>query len=97
MPNSELIKKIICLESEELSYSMVRKNIYSPQERQTVSDIIGFIKKKYHKDKFLMFDNLRTIFKQINNQMYGDYYKLLKYIQKYIKNTFNSIESPKSR
>ena len=59
LPNSELIKKIICLESEELSYSMVRKNIYSPQERQTVSDIIGFIKKKYHKDKFLMFDNLR--------------------------------------
>ena len=59
LPNSELMKKIICLESEELSYSMVRQNIYSPQERQIVSDIIGFIKKKYNKDRFLMFDNLR--------------------------------------
>ena len=27
LPNSELMKKIICLESEELSYSMVRQNI----------------------------------------------------------------------
>ena len=59
LPNSELIKKILCLESHELSYSMVRKNVYTSQEREIVDKTIKLIKQKYHEDKFLMFDNLR--------------------------------------
>ena len=31
LPNSELMKKIICLESEQLSYGMVRKYIFSDE------------------------------------------------------------------
>ena len=59
LPNSELMKKIICLESEELSYSMVRKNIFSEESLKIVNDTIESIRNKYSKDKFLMFDNLR--------------------------------------
>ena len=59
LPNSELIKKIMCLESGHLSYSMVRKNVYDSQERGEVDRIIKVIKDKYHEDNFLMFDNLR--------------------------------------
>jgi len=59
LPNSELLKKIICLESEQLSYSMVRKNIFSDNELSIVNSTISGIRKKYSKDKFLMFDNIR--------------------------------------
>ena len=59
LPNSELIKKIMCLESGQLSYSMVRQNVYDSQERGEVDRIIKLIKEKYHEDNFLMFDNLR--------------------------------------
>tara|TARA_Y100001963_G_C6764905_1_gene441657 strand:+ start:78 stop:1400 length:1323 start_codon:yes stop_codon:yes gene_type:complete len=59
LPNSELMKKIICLESGELSYNMVRKNIYSDIELDIVNQTITLIKQKYSKDKFMMFDNIR--------------------------------------
>ena len=59
LPNSELLKKIICLESQQLSYGMVRKNIFSEQELDFFNSAVEFIKKKYSKDKFLMFDNVK--------------------------------------
>ncbi len=60
LPNSELFKKIICLESEQLSYSQVRKNIYSDNALLVVNNTITAIKKKYGRDRFLMFDNIRN-------------------------------------
>ena len=59
LPNSELMKKIICLESEQLSYGMVRKNVFTEVELGIVKSTINSIKRKYSGDKFLMFDNLR--------------------------------------
>jgi len=59
LPNSELMKKIICLESEQLSYSMVRKNVFTEQSLEIVNNTIARIRKKYSSDKFLMFDNLK--------------------------------------
>ena len=59
LPNSELFKKIICLESEQLSYSMVRKNVYTENALLVVNNTISEIKKKYSSDRFLMFDNIR--------------------------------------
>ena len=59
LPNSELMKKIMCLESEQLSYTMVRKNVYTENDLHVVNNTITQIKKKYSGDKFLMFDNLR--------------------------------------
>ena len=59
LPNSELMKKIICLESEQLSYGMVRKNVFTDQSLEIVNNTIEKIRKKYSSDKFLMFDNLK--------------------------------------
>tara|TARA_R100000231_G_scaffold115265_1_gene85742 strand:- start:2221 stop:3561 length:1341 start_codon:yes stop_codon:yes gene_type:complete len=59
LPNSELMKKIICLESEQLSYGMVRKNVFSDDSLKIVNNTISHIRNKYSSDKFLMFDNLK--------------------------------------
>tara|TARA_R100000781_G_scaffold114909_1_gene87823 strand:+ start:1946 stop:3289 length:1344 start_codon:yes stop_codon:yes gene_type:complete len=59
LPNSELLKKIICLESQQLSYGMVRKNIFSEQDVKFFNTAVEYVKKKYSKDKFLMFDNVK--------------------------------------
>ena len=59
LPNAELLKKIICLESQQLSYSKVRKNVFEEQDLAFVNSTIAQIKSKYAKDKFLMFDNVK--------------------------------------
>ena len=59
LPNSELMKKIICLESGKLSYGMVRKNIFSDDSLKIVNETIDSIREKYSKENFLMFDNLK--------------------------------------
>ena len=59
LPNTELLKKIVCLESEQLSYNMVRKNIYNETDLKLVNQTLDRIKDKYGEDKFLMFDNIR--------------------------------------
>ena len=59
LPNAELMKKIICLESEQLSYNLVRKNVFTDQSLEIVNNTIEGIRKKYASDKFLMFDNLK--------------------------------------
>ena len=60
LPNSELFKKILCLESGKLSYSMIRKNIFSEDDLAETNRAIEGIKEKYGKEKFLMFDNIRN-------------------------------------
>ena len=59
LPNSELLKKIICLESEQLSYSMIRKNVFSDNSLSIVNSTISRVREKYNKDNFLMFDNVK--------------------------------------
>ena len=59
LPNAELLKKIICLESQQLSYGLVRKNLFTDSDHVKMNMAIEIIKKKYGKDKFLMFDNLK--------------------------------------
>ena len=59
LPNSELFKKIICLESEQLSYGMVRKNVFNDMDLKIVNNTISQIREKYSKENFLMFDNLK--------------------------------------
>ena len=60
LPNSELMKKIICLESGKLSYGMVRKNIFTEEDIKNVNETIESIREKYSKENFLMFDNLKN-------------------------------------
>ena len=59
LPSSELLKKIMCLESQQLSYTAVRRNIFSEQDLLLINSVIEQIKKKYSSDRFLMFDNVR--------------------------------------
>ena len=59
LPNAELLKKILCLESNQLSYTLVRKNIYSEAQIAILNSTISKVKKKYGRDNFLMFDNIK--------------------------------------
>ena len=86
LPNSELLKKIICLESQELSYSMVRKNVFNNNDLEEVNSTLNFIKRKYSGEKFLMFDNIRDfsvsaseIKKFKPDLIFDDYIQLISY------------------
>ena len=59
LPNSEVFKKLICLESEKLSYSMVRKGIYNQSDLDELEKVRELMLKKYDSDSFLMFDDIR--------------------------------------
>lgn len=63
LPNSELLKKLIALESGKLSYSMIRKGIYNESGIKELEKIKKFIVNKYNKDKLRMFDNIRDFAK----------------------------------
>ncbi len=59
LPNSELVKKIVCLESGKLDYGQVRKNIWTNDSLKHFDEALSFVRDKYSSDKFLMFDNVR--------------------------------------
>ena len=63
LPNTEVIKKLICLESGELSYGMMRKAVFSPSELKKLKNAKELLVKKFNSDKFLMFDNLKDFAK----------------------------------
>jgi len=63
LPNSELLKKLMALESGKLSYSMIRKGIYDTSGLEELSKVKELIIRKYNKSKMLMFDNLRNFAK----------------------------------
>ena len=59
LPNSELLKKLLTLESGKLSYGMVRKGIFEQSDLQELSYIKDKIEEWYSKERFVMFDNIR--------------------------------------
>ena len=59
LPNSEMIKKLITLESGKLSYGMVRKGVYEEHEIKELERVKQKITELYSSDNFLMFDNIR--------------------------------------
>ena len=63
LPNSELLKKLIALESGKLSYSMVRKGIFDKSGVAELERTKQFIIEKYNSDKLRMFDNIRDFAK----------------------------------
>jgi len=63
LPNSELLKKLIALESGKLSYSMIRKGIYDETGIIELERIKKFIVKKYNSNMLRMFDNIRDFAK----------------------------------
>ena len=63
LPNTEVIKKLICLESGEFSYGMMRKAVFSPSELEKLKSAKDKLVKKFSSDRFLMFDNLKDFSK----------------------------------
>ena len=63
LPNIEVIKKLICLESQKLSYSLIRQGIHNTSSLEQLELVKEVIKKKYNEEKFLMFDNIRDFAK----------------------------------
>ena len=61
LPNTEVMKKLICLESETLSYSMIRKGIYDEDNLKELERARKKIIDKYSADNFAMFDNIREL------------------------------------
>ena len=59
LPNAELLKKILCLESGKMSYGMVRQNVFTDNDLKNMEEAIKLVRKKYSKDNFLMFDNIK--------------------------------------
>jgi replicative DNA helicase len=86
LPNSELLKKIICLESQQLSYGMLRKNLFTEKAKEMLEQGIKTVRKKYTKDKFLMFDNIKDFSLAANEVkkfkpdiIFDDYIQLITY------------------
>ena len=63
LPNVEVIKKLMWLESKKLSYSLIRQGIHSQESLDYVKTVKEIIKNKYNEDKFMMFDNIRDFAK----------------------------------
>ena len=63
LPNSELLKKLIALESGKLSYSMIRKGIYNEAGIVELERIKKFIVQKYNGGMLRMFGNIRDFAK----------------------------------
>ena len=63
LPNIEVIKKLICLESQKLSYSLIRQGIHSKDSLSQIEIVRKIIKEKYNEGRFLIFDNIRDFSK----------------------------------
>ena len=63
LPNIEVVKKLICLESQKLSYALIRQGIHNEESLAQIEIVREIIKNKYNEEKFLMFDNIRDFAK----------------------------------
>jgi replicative DNA helicase len=66
LTNVEVLKKIITLESQKLSYTNVRKGVYDDVSIKELERVKTLITKKYSEENFKMFDNIRDLPKTIN-------------------------------
>jgi replicative DNA helicase len=58
MPNTEMMKKFIAMESNNITYDMLRHNAISNKEK--IQKSLEIIKEKYT-DKLFMYDNIRNL------------------------------------
>ena len=59
MSNTEMLKKIIVMKSEKLSYFKVRKNDCNNGEMKVIEDVVDYISKNYK--NLTMYDDIRTL------------------------------------
>ena len=63
LPNTEVIKKLICIEMPKLLYREVRRGMHKSNDGKFVERLKqahNIITTKYSEDKFIMFDNIRN-------------------------------------
>lgn len=58
MPNTEMMKKFIAMESQGITYHMLRHNAVT--NKKAIENSLNIIKEKYS-DKLFMFDNIRNL------------------------------------
>jgi len=59
LPNTEVAKKLLCLESGQLSYSMIRNGTFGNGEIEELEKTKNTIKMLYTSDRFAMFDKIK--------------------------------------
>ena len=59
LPNNELLKKLLTLESGRLSYGMVRKGIFEQSDLQELEFVKDKMVEWYSQERFVMFDHIR--------------------------------------
>ena len=59
MTNVEMLKKLIALESQDLSYGMIRRGVFDMEGIAELARVKKAIIDKYSSDRFVMFDNLK--------------------------------------
>jgi len=66
LPNSEVIKKLLCIENPNLKYRDVRRGIIDKTNIAFIDDLKNaskIVQEKYTEDKFIMFDSIRNLSK----------------------------------
>lgn len=58
LPNKEVIKKLIVLESQKLSYRQIRNSGFDSNDAAEVQRITKYIREKYNKNVFQMYDKI---------------------------------------
>ena len=59
LPNTEVLKKMICIEEPKLSYSDIRRGNFDAKDIERLREVQELIRNKYSEDKFVMFDDVR--------------------------------------
>ena len=59
LPNTEVLKKIVCIEEPKLSYGDVRRGTLNDRTIELLKIARDKINKKYSEDRFVMFDDVR--------------------------------------
>tara|TARA_R110000824_G_scaffold127445_1_gene287622 strand:- start:157 stop:1497 length:1341 start_codon:yes stop_codon:yes gene_type:complete len=59
LPNTEVIKKMLCIEMPKLEYRDVRRGDLNEKTIELLKEAREIITEKYSEDRFIMFDNIR--------------------------------------
>ena len=59
LPNTEVLKKMVCIEEPKLNYGDVRRGIFNENNVDLLKAVKEKITTKYSEDKFIMFDDIR--------------------------------------
>jgi len=60
MSNVEMMKKIFVLEAGKITYTAIRKNMFTPEQKKELEMLQEKIKEKYT-DRLMMFDDIRDV------------------------------------